>query len=185
MKRSLHEIMRIWIALFRGINVGGKNILPMKGLVALLEGLGCTDVRTYIQSGNAVFSSRESGRLELEERIADAVSAAHGFRPRIILLSSEQLQQAVKANPFPEAEPRSLHLFFLGRKPASPDLEGLNAVKADSESFVLTGEVLYLHAPDGIGRSRLVQRAERLIGVDATARNWRTVMKIQEMASQL
>ena len=166
--------------------MGGKNVLPMKSLVALLEGLGCTDTKTYIQSGNAVFSNDEADASVLEERIADAVLAAHGFRPRVILIGSEQFQKAVAANPFPgaEAEPRTLHLFFLSQKPFSPNLEGLEAAKADNESFVLIEQVLYLHAPDGIGRSKLVQRAERLIGVDATARNWNTVSKLLAMASK-
>ena len=179
--------MSIWVALFRGINVGGKNVLPMKDLAALLEGLGGTDVRTYIQSGNAVLSVDDVDGSALEERIADAILTAHGFRPRVIVLTSEQLGQAVAANPFPDAEsePKSLHLFFLSRRPASPDVEGLNAIKADSETFVLAEDVFYLHAPDGIGRSKIVARAERLIGVDVTARNWRTVTKVLEMATQL
>ena len=178
--------MSRWIALFRGINVGGSNVLPMKDLVALLEGLGCTDVKTYIQSGNAVFGMDEVDGSALDERIGDAVMTAHGFRPRVIVLTSEQLQQAVAANPFPEAEaePKSLHLFFLSRRPVSPDLEALYAIKADSESFVLAEDVFYLHAPDGIGRSKIAARAERLIGVDVTGRNWRTVTKVLEMAAQ-
>lgn len=176
--------MKTWVALFRGINVGGNNILPMKRLVALLESLGCVDVKTYIQSGNAVFRSNDAEATLLGERIANAVEQALDFRPRIIVLSGERLRQAVASNPFHEAEgePSSLHLFFLSRPPASPDLEGIAAAKADSESFVLTDDVFYLHAPDGIGRSRLVQRAETLIGVDATARNWRTVTRVLEMA---
>ena len=175
--------MKTFVALFRGINVGGRNVLPMKGLVVILEGLGCTDVRTYIQSGNVIFSSDEPKPSRLERRMTDAVNEGFAFRPSVIVLRVEQLRQAAASNPFPEAEPepKSLHLFFLSRPPASPDLDGLTAVKSDSESFVLTEDVFYLHAPDGIGRSKLAQRAERLIGVDVTARNWNTVKKLVEM----
>lgn len=179
--------MYAWIALFRGINVGGRNVLPMRDLVALLEGLGCADVKTYIQSGNAVFRSTESDAAALGDSIADAVSKAFDFRPSVIALNAEAFRQAVQSNPFPDAvaDPRSLHLFFLSRPAGNPDMEDLAAAKAETESFVLTENVFYLHAPDGIGRSRLVQRAERLIGVDVTARNWNTVTKILELVENL
>ncbi|HIA16949.1 MAG TPA: DUF1697 domain-containing protein, partial [Dehalococcoidia bacterium] len=91
---------------------------------------------------------------------------------------------AIASNPFPQAEehPNTLHLYFLSEPPHDPDNDALNALKSDSEQFVLTDNVFYLHAPGGIGQSKLAARAERLLGVDATARNWRTVSKIEEMA---
>jgi uncharacterized protein (DUF1697 family) len=91
------------------------------------------------------------------------------------------------SNPFPQAEerPSALHLFFLSEPSSNPDFELLNTLKAGSESFVLTEDVFYLHAPDGIGRSKLAARVERLLGVDVTARNWRTVSKVAEMVGDL
>lgn len=173
-----------WILLLRGINVGGRNRLPMGELVELLEALGLEDVDTYIQSGNVVF--RSAGELSpgLGEEIAAAIEDRHGFRPRALLLPAEQLDQAAESNPFPaaEAEPKTLHLFFLGDVPEEPDVESLNELRAPSERFHLVDRVLYLHAPDGIGRSKLAARAERHLGVSATARNWRTVEKLRQMA---
>jgi uncharacterized protein (DUF1697 family) len=96
------------------------------------------------------------------------------------------LEGAVRSNPFPEAEsdPSTLHLYFLAASPENPDLEGLEEIKDDRERFFLGDDVFYLHAPDGVGRSKLAANAERLLGVPATARNWRTVRKVMEMADR-
>lgn len=176
--------MRTWVALFRGINVGGNNILPMKDLVATLENVGAQDVETYVQSGNAVFRSEETDASVLSRRIGAAIEEGHGFEPRVLLLGSEELESAVRSNPFPEAEsdPKTLHVFFLASSPESPDLGALEEIKGGREGFVLEDRIFYLHAPDGIGRSRLAANTERLLGVPATARNWRTVRKVMEMA---
>jgi uncharacterized protein (DUF1697 family) len=178
--------MTTYIALFRGINVGGKNKLPMKDLVATLDGVGARDVATYIQSGNAVFQSEEQDALLLSETIEAAIKERHGFEPRVLLLTSEEMERAMGANPFPEAEsePKTLHLYFLAAPPENPDLDALEGIKGDRERFVLGDGVFYLHAPDGIGRSKLAASIEKLLGVPVTARNWRTVRKVMEMAQQ-
>jgi uncharacterized protein (DUF1697 family) len=178
--------MTTYIALFRGINVGGKNKLPMKDLVATLENVGCQDVATYIQSGNAVFQSGEQDASFLSERIMAKIGERHGFEPRVLVLGSEEMESAMRSNPFSEAEsePKTLHLYFLAAPPGHPNLEALEELKGDRESFVLGDDVFYLHAPDGIGRSKLAANVERLLGVPATARNWRTVLKVMEMARQ-
>ncbi len=177
--------MGIHIALLRGINVGGKNLLPMKELVALLEGLGLDQVATYIRSGNVVFRHRDTKPSGLADQIQAAIESSHGFTPQVLLLSRDELEQAVAANPYPEAEvsPKSLHLFFLASAPRNPNLETLDGLKRGGERFELRGKIFYLHAPAGIGRSKLAQRVERLLGVAGTGRNWRTVCKILEMVA--
>lgn len=176
--------MNTYVALFRGINVGGRNRLPMRDLVDLLTGLGLRDIHTFIQSGNVIFRSEGLDTRALADDIRAAVGESHGFVPQVLLLELEELQDAIASNPFPEAEaePKSLHVFFLASVPQNPDLEGLARVKRDSERFVLRGKVFYLHAPDGIGRSKLAARVEKALGVAVTARNWRTVGKIRTMA---
>lgn len=182
--------MSTYILLLRGINVGGRNVLRMGELAELLRSLGLRDVETYAQSGNVVFrAEREpSGEPEwaraLEREIADAIEDGHGFRPRVLLFGSDRLEEAIESHPFPEAEaePKTLHFFFLASEPADPDLEALEQVRADSERFHLADGVFYLHAPDGIGRSKLAGSVERHLGVAATARNWRTVRRLGEMA---
>lgn len=181
-----------WILLLRGVNVGGRHSLPMRELVEILESLGLEDVRTYIQSGNAVFraprgvsaSQADEIAAALAEEVAAAIRARRGFRPRALVLGAERLERAAAASPFQaesDADDRSVHVSFLVATPETPDLDGLSAIRAPSERFHLDGDVFYLHAPEGIGRSKLATRAERLLGVEATARNWRTVRKLQEM----
>jgi len=174
--------MKVFTALLRGINVGGKNILPMKELTALLENLGAQNVKTYIQSGNAVFQHENENSLQLSEKIAVGIKEEFGFKPHVVLLGLDELEQAVDANPFPygEADPKTLHLYFTASAPNDPDLEILENLKSESEMFSLTGKVFYLHAPGGIGRSKLAAKVEKVLGVPVTARNWRTVSKILE-----
>ena len=178
--------MKTYIAFFRGINVGGNNILPMKELVTLLENLGSQNVKTYIQSGNAVFQNEEEDASLLSNRIRAAIKKSHGFEPQVLLLEPEEIERAVGSNPFPEAEsePKTLHAHFLASMPKNPDLDVLDRIKGDRERFVLEDGVFYLHAPDGIGRSKLAANAEELLGVAMTGRNWRTVCKIMAMAKQ-
>jgi uncharacterized protein (DUF1697 family) len=158
--------------------------MPMADLKALLEKQGFESVRTYIQSGNVVLASRKGTAQSLTKEIAACVSKKFGFEAKLVVLSVEDLRQAAEANPFPQAEavPTSLHLFFLATLTKSPDFERMNELKAKSEAFVLEDKVFYMHAPDGFGVSKLAPRVERLLGVDATARNWRTVTKMLEIA---
>ena len=147
--------MKTFIALFRGINVGGKNKLPMRELVTVLEGLGLENIKTYIQSGNVVFQSERGDTAALAESMSAAINESHGFAPRVLLLRADELASAVAANPFPEGEdePKTLHLYFLDAVPQDPDLAKLDDLKKENERFQLDGKVFYLHAPDGIGRS--------------------------------
>ncbi|MCC9606557.1 DUF1697 domain-containing protein [Blastopirellula sp. JC732] len=177
--------MPSYCAFFRGINVGGNNQLPMKELTAILESLGCTQVKTYIQSGNAAFDSKSRSRTKLATEITAAIEQAKGFAPLVVLLEQHQLKTIVAANPFPEAEDdhKSLHFFFLTDKAKKPDLAALETLKAADESFQLKDDVFYLHAPSGIGRSKLAAKVDRHLGVATTARNWRTVSTMLELAS--
>jgi len=176
--------MKTYIALFRGINVGGRNTLPMRELVALLEGLGCEAVQTYIQSGNAVFRSGEQDAPHLAAKISAAIYENHGFQPDVHLLTTDQLERAAASNPFADAEsdPSRLHLVFLATPVKSPDTFAIENLRAENERVAVATDVAFLHAPDGIGRSRLAAGLERALGVAATGRNWRTVQKILEMA---
>ena len=107
--------MKTYIALFRGINVGGNNVLPMKDLVTLLQNIGSQNVKTYIQSGNAVFQNKEENASLLSNRIRAAIKQSYGFEPRVLLLKPEEVERAVASNPFREAESerRTLQVHFL------------------------------------------------------------------------
>jgi uncharacterized protein (DUF1697 family) len=175
--------MTTWIALLRGVNVGGRNRLAMAELRQLFADGGCGEVRTYVQSGNVLFGADVEDRGDLAHRLATAIETAKGFRPAVLLLTRDELVQAMADNPFPDATsaPTTLHLFFLLRAPVDPDLAALDAARAASERCALRDRVFYLWAPDGIGRSKLAAKAERAIGVEATARNWRTLTHLQEL----
>ncbi len=179
--------MNTYIALLRGINVGGNNKLPMRELVPVLEALGLSRVKTYIQSGNALFQSDREDTAALSQEMSAAIGKSHGFMPAILLLDSQGLQAAMAANPFPEgeAEPKSLHLFFLDAVPQHPDLDALEELKGENERYALINKVFYLHAPDGIGRSKLAEKFGKGWKVAITARNWRTVSQLMAMAREM
>jgi uncharacterized protein (DUF1697 family) len=178
--------MTTWIGLLRGINVGGNNILPMKKLTTDLESLKLKNVRTYIQSGNIVFDATAKTAKSLSKMIGDKIETEHGFRPQLLVLSCETLQDAIRLNPFPNAvsDPKSLHFLFLAEPATKADIAALDRAKAPSERFELTDKIFYLHAPDGVGRSKLAASAEKLLGVMTTGRNYRTVEKLCSMSSQ-
>jgi uncharacterized protein (DUF1697 family) len=179
--------MAVRVALLRGINVGGRRSLPMAELVRGLQSLGLHGVRTYVQSGNAVFRSNTTSTTGLAGKIEAVIQETRGFRPQVLVLRPEELNAAIEANPFPEAadDPKTLHLFFLSEPPVAPDLSNLASSKSATERFHLDRRVLYLHAPGGIGRSKLAARVERCLGVPATARNWRTVLELARLAQQV
>lgn len=180
--------MKICIALLRGINVGGKNLLPMKELVTMLGDLGALKVKTYIQSGNAVFVWKGKDTSKLANQITAEIKKRRGFDPHVLLLQLEDLEKVIQQNPFPaeaEADPKALHAGFLAAAPKHPDLKTLESLKSDSERFRLIDKVFYLHAPDGVGRSKLAAKAERFLGVPMTDRNWRTVLTLWKIAQEL
>lgn len=178
--------MATWIALLRGINVGGNNILPMAELRSDLESLGLNNVRTYIQSGNVVFDSTARSASSLTKKIASRIEERHGFRPHILLLKHGDLLAAVEANPFPDAvsNPKTLHFLLLAQTPTDPNILEIDEARSPTEAYNLTDRVFYLHAPDGIGRSKLAAKVERHLGVVATGRNFRTVEKLLSMSAQ-
>lgn len=179
--------MAKWIALLRGINVGGHNRLPMKDLVTCFMDAGCSSISTYIQSGNVAFRHAGFDAPRLSRLLSETILKAHGFEPKVLLLSVEDFDHVLTSNPFPDAvhDPKTLHVFFLSEKAESADLEAIRKIAAVSESFSLTDSAFYLHAPDGTGRSKLAAKVERLLGVDVTARNWRTVSSLAKLASNV
>lgn len=176
--------MNSYIALLRGINVGGSNKLPMKELKALLEANGFGTVKTYIQTGNVVFSHASPNTAEIAGNMQALIKTKFGFEPKTLVLTTAEYQAALDNNPFPEGneDPKTLHLFFMAQTPTSPALDKIEALRKDNERYLLTDTVFYLYAPDGIGRSKLAEKVEKALGVATTARNWRSATKILELA---
>ena len=171
--------MTRWIALLRGVNVGGHGKLPMADLRRSLSEAGFGNPRTYIQSGNIVFDSEATD--DLPGRIGDLIARGFDLRPTVFVLSRAALDTAIARCPFGTEPSNRVHLWFLSG-PAQPDTGRLAHLAAPSETWRLEDSVLYLSAPDGIGRSRFAAGAEAALGIPATARNLRTVLALQKMA---
>ena len=177
--------MAVWIALFRGINVGGKNVLPMANLRETLKSAGLENVQTYIQSGNVVFESSARSAESLRQKLITVIEDRAGLSVDVIVFSKKHFLSAIEENPFPEAtaEPKSLHFYFLGSAAKTADLTAIENAASKTERYHLTRRVFYLHAPDGIGRSKLAANTEKYLGVSATARNYRTVDRLRAMVT--
>ena len=167
--------METFVALFRGINVGGRNILPMKELALLLEKDSCHGVKTYIQSGNAVFESEEPLK-----NICRLVEKKYGFKPEVLFIGKREFLEMVSGNPYNSTIGKQIHFYFCQDTPNTNE-EKLEGLKSASEKYLIKGKVAYLYAPDGIGRSKLAANMEKCLGVPATGRNLNTVNKLVEM----
>ena len=168
------------ICLFRGVNVGGKNRVAIRDLVALFESLGLREVRTYIQSGNVVFSS---DRPASADRLAAAIAQRFGLAAAVVVRSGRQLTRVLTSNPFAGAPPETLHVGFVGQRPAASLVRTLDRAACVPEEFAVAGTEIYLRLPNGMGQAKLPSYLERRLGVGITFRNWRTVTVLADLAS--
>lgn len=177
--------MATYVAMLRGINVGGRAKVGMAELRQLFADLGHTDVQTYIQSGNVVFATRtarERVAVDLEQRIG----ADLGVDVTVVLRTAPDLARIVAKNPFVRrgADPSTLHVTFLAGGAGSGAAGRLDAPDAGPDELIVAGQDVYLHCPNGYGRTKLNNTfIERRLGARATTRNWRTVTKLLELAS--
>ena len=174
--------MASFIALLRGINVGGRTSIPMAELRALAEEIGLADVRTYIQSGNLLFNADKQDGLE--ERLEVAVAQRFIAVP-VIVRSAQDWARYRDNNPFPEAaetEPNRLMMMLSKAPPKDDAAAALQERARDGDRIALAGGALWIHYPGGSGTSKLSPSLiDKVVGSPATARNWRTVLKIGEM----
>jgi uncharacterized protein (DUF1697 family) len=175
---------KTFVALFSGINVGGNRIVKMAELRSFFEELGFRDVATYVQSGNVVFRSAKGDAATLTRQLEAAFEKKWGFHSRIMVRDLGWFERLVAENPYPEVagEPTKLHAFALEREPTTEEVARLAEKCTGPESFEIKGDVLYLHAPEGLGKSVFANLIPRTLKVPCTARNWRTVLALLEMA---
>jgi uncharacterized protein (DUF1697 family) len=181
------------VALLRGINVGGANRVAMPALRETVESLGHGDVATYIQSGNVVFTPAKAGAsAKLATALEAAIEQQLGVAARVVVLSRAELAEVVRANPYSdERNLKAVHAIFLTEKPGKELTEALAAAneqaaaKGTRDEARLAGRTLFLHTPDGYGRSKLAATIMRVgrpqDGPAGTARNWATVTKLLAM----
>ena len=175
-----------YAVLLRGINVGGKKKLPMARLRALMEGLGHTGVSTYLQSGQAAFTAGHGDEDSLAAELTEAIEREFGFRADALVRDHAYLAAVVAACPFPAAdlEARQLHVTYFSGPVDAARFAELDPPAFLPEEFRLGDRVLYLYAPDGLGRSKLADSLSRPRlnkGLVATTRNWNTVVKLAEL----
>ncbi|CCK26623.1 hypothetical protein BN159_2244 [Streptomyces davaonensis JCM 4913] len=175
-----------YAALLRGINVGGAKKVPMAELRTLLTGLGLADVRTYLQSGQAVFAAGQGDARSWTARITEAIEQHFGFTVDVIVRDHAYLAAVVDACPFPaaELEGKQLHVTYFSAPVDEERFAGIDRSAFLPEEFRLGDRCLYLYAPDGLGRSKLAEQLAKprvTKGLTATSRNWNTVVKLMEM----
>jgi uncharacterized protein (DUF1697 family) len=173
-----------YIALLRGINVGGNRKIHMADLRELFAAAGCDDVTSYIQSGNIVFSHPSGASDRLAVDLQQRIEAGTGFDVPVVLRTAKAWEGVVASNPYPDAEPLALHVVFLAKTPAPEAVAAFDAGRFAPEEFTVVGREVYLHLPGGIGRAKLPPALPLIRGV-GTARNWRTVLKLAELSADL
>jgi len=191
------------VALLRGINVGGRNKVPMADLREVVTSLGHTGVSTYIQSGNVLFSTAEDDTAKLAAALESAISDRFGIWSSVVVLSRDELARVLAANPYPdEPNPRMVHVVFLNGSPPRDLLDRITAAESaaaakgsrDTVQRVgqSAGQALFLHTPDGFGTSELAQNVLKILappkksrpGLAATARNWATATKLLSLSEE-
>ena len=174
-----------YVALLRGINVGGRHLLKMATLRAVVEAAGGTKVETYIQSGNVVFGHASRGSAPLQTKLSAAIAKAAGFPVPVVLRTAAELAEVIATNPFGGAPDEQLHVMFCAAQPVATAFDKLDATAFAPECWAIGAREVYLHLPNGMGKSRLAVTVSRLAALkDATARNWRTVQTLAGMIAQ-
>ena len=174
------------VALLRGINIGGKNKLPMADLAAIFREAGCDGVRTYIQSGNVVFRADPALAEEIPSLIGESILDRFGYRTPVIARSARELGEIVQANPFADTgtEANRLLVFFLADLPDRVRVETLDPDRSPGDEFVVRRREIFLHYPNGVARSKLTNSYfDSTLATTSTGRNWRTVTKLLELAT--
>lgn len=175
-----------YVALLRGINLGGRQ-LPMKDLVAMFERAGCVEVRSYIQSGNVVFKASEKTAKGIAAVVEKAIRARYEYDAPVVVRSASELALVAKKNPFlkPGVDTKRLHVAFLASEPAPADAAAIDAKRSPPDELALRGRDIYLHFPNGVAKSKFTNAYfDSKLKTTSTIRNWTTVLKLLEMASE-
>lgn len=178
--------MTRYAALLRGVNVGGKNKLPMKDLVAMFESVGCTDVVTYIQSGNVVFDAKPAVAKTIAATIADRIAQDAGLRVPVVVRSAAELTACVAQSPFVArgVDEDQLHVMFLADAPTKAAVAKLDPRRSPGDELVVVGRDVHLRMPNGVGRTKLTNAyVDATLGTVSTQRNWRTVLQLVALAA--
>ncbi len=177
--------MTAYVSLIRGINVGGNNSVRMDALKELHESLGLQSVATYIQSGNVVFTANDADPAQLARQIEEGFAQKFGFQANVMVRNADQFIDIIANNPFqnqPTKESNRLVVMFLATHAVSTALEDIQKTYSGPEELHIIGQEAYIYYPEGIGRSKLSNTfLEKKLKTAGTARNWNTVLRLQQM----
>ena len=174
--------MRTYIALLRGINVGGHKKILMADLRALFEALGFKDVQTYIQSGNVVFKAIEEANLA--SRIAEAIESKYGFIVPVLVKKGSELSEILSKCPFSDEKREKSYFILLKESPSQENIELTTGFSHPNEEFQIIEDCVYIYYSEGAGKAKMgVNFFEKKLKVKATARNFRTMAKLVAMVS--
>ena len=178
--------MKTYVALLRGINVGGQKKIKMINLKLSLEELSFSDVITYIQSGNIVFNANEKSISKLEQKIHEKILKDFGFEVPVLIKTPKELKNALNNNPFDKDvkyDPKLFYLVFLKEKPNTENIAKLKTYNYSPEEYVLDDKIIYYYAANGAGNAKMNNNFfENKLKVQATSRNWRTTHKLVELS---
>lgn len=179
--------LTVYVAMLRGINASGQKIIKMETLRASFEALTFSRVRTYFQTGNVVFEASKGTVDNLSRKIKERILGDYAFSVPVILRTSAEMKKIVSDNPFlmeREIDHSRLHVTFLAELPEKAALGKLDSLNGDPDQFRIRNREVYLYCPNGYGRSKLSNSAfEKLLSVEATTRNWKTVNMLVEISS--
>ncbi len=181
--------MPVVISMLRGVNIGGHHKIKMDALRSLYVSLNLEDPRTFIQSGNVIFRTKEKKLPALAKKIQAAIESSFGFRPEVMLRTLDELRRSIAATPFPAhraLDPSKVLVTFLVADPCREASDMLLNFKHHPEELHLKGRELYIYFPTGMGQSKLRWAAvEKLLKAQGTARNWNSVTKMLAIAEEL
>lgn len=173
------------VALLRGINVGGKHRLAMTDLVDVFEEVGCTEVRTYMQSGNVIFQADKSLARRVSSEVAARLDGEHGLEVPVVTRTAAEMERVLLDNPYlaQGADEAHLHVAFLSTRPAQSRIAKLDPDRSPPDTFEVVGREIYLLCPKGVARTRLTNAwFDSGLGTTSTMRAWKTVRKLVELA---
>ena len=177
--------MPVYVAMLRGINVGGNKRIKMDKLRTSLEALGLEEVETYIQSGNVVFKAAKVTPAAISTKIEASIPKTFGFQVSVITRTADEINEAIAGNPFlkqPGIDPEKLHIAFLSEAPAPAALKKLAGLTVAPDQSRCLGKELYLYFPNGVSGSSLWRHPlDRVLSVITTTRNWKTVNTLHQM----
>jgi len=181
--------MTVAVSMLRGVNVGGHNMIKMDALRSLCESLGCSAAQTYIQSGNVIFRAKEREIAAMEKRIAGGIQKTFGIRCGVMVRTLAELRDALDRNPFAsraDIDPKKLLFLFLAGSPTAEAQSKVLQIKAEPEELRVSGREVYIYYANGMARPKLpLTLVEKSLAMPATGRNWNTVRKLAEIATQL